>query len=65
MNVGRDHKKALEWAKANAKLTNQIHYLHIYNGVYWLGKDKVQPPYTEVKPNGTHNDHATTQRDYR
>lgn len=65
MNAGRNHKIAVQWAQANAKLTGTDRYLWIYNGVYWIEKT---PPtgafgsftYTEVHPDGTLEDKQTT-----
>jgi hypothetical protein len=53
MNVGRDYRKAINHGKANAQLTGQVHYLFSYNSTYWLDKGKPQPPYTEIRPDGT------------
>jgi hypothetical protein len=52
MNVGKDFGKACDQAKANARMDGQARYLHVYNGVLWLGKSPVDGSHWMVTPAG-------------
>jgi hypothetical protein len=64
MNAGRSYTKALEQAKANSKRTGTNRYMWQYNGVFWIENDPPggafgSHPYTEIHPDGTHEDKQT------
>jgi hypothetical protein len=52
MNLGRDFKKAVEQAKANAARTGKPRYLHVYGGVLWLSFDPPSCGHWLITPGG-------------